>query len=66
MGAYLADVGSKTRDMLPLHQVSQVVIRDDHDVTLTVRPLAADDPGLALVTLAVGPNTGLSTEPRHH
>jgi predicted regulator of Ras-like GTPase activity (Roadblock/LC7/MglB family) len=66
MGAYLADVGIKTRDMLPLHQVSQVVIRDDHDVTLTVRPLAADDPGLALVTLAVGPNTGLSTEPRHH
>jgi predicted regulator of Ras-like GTPase activity (Roadblock/LC7/MglB family) len=65
MGAYLADVGIKTRDMLPLHQVSQVVIRDDHDVTLTVRPLAADDPGLALVTLAVGPNTGPSTESRH-
>ncbi|MET0386330.1 MAG: hypothetical protein ABW321_10250, partial [Polyangiales bacterium] len=49
-GAYLADVGTRTRDVLPLHEVRQVVVRDDHDTTLTVRPLATEDPGLALVT----------------
>jgi hypothetical protein len=52
-GAYLADVGTKTRDVLPLHEVRQVVVRDDRDMTLTVRPLATEDPGLALVTLAI-------------
>jgi predicted regulator of Ras-like GTPase activity (Roadblock/LC7/MglB family) len=55
LGAYLADVGTKTRDVLPLHEVRQVVVRDDRDMTLTVRPLAASEPGLALVTLAVEP-----------
>ena len=57
LGAYLADVGTKTRDVLPLHEVRQVVVRDDRDMTLTVRPLAAAEPGLALVTLAVAPQT---------
>lgn len=55
LGAYLADVGTKTRDVLPLHEVRQVVVRDDRDMTLTVRPLVSDDPGLALVTLSVDP-----------
>jgi predicted regulator of Ras-like GTPase activity (Roadblock/LC7/MglB family) len=55
LGAYLADFGSKTRGILPLRNLRQVVVRDVHDVTLTVRPLATDDPGLALVTLAVEP-----------
>lgn len=52
-GAYLADFGTKTRDLLPLCALRQVVVRDDRDTTLTVQPLAADDAGLALVTLAV-------------
>jgi predicted regulator of Ras-like GTPase activity (Roadblock/LC7/MglB family) len=56
LGAYLADVGTKTRDVLPLHEVRQVVVRDDRDMTLTVRPLAAAEPGLALVTLAIEPH----------
>jgi predicted regulator of Ras-like GTPase activity (Roadblock/LC7/MglB family) len=55
LGAYLADVGSKTRDTLPLRTLRQVVVYDVHDVTLTVRRLASDDRGLALVTLAVEP-----------
>lgn len=55
LGAYLADVGSKTRDILPLRKLRQVVVSDDQDLTLTVRPLPTDDPGLALVTLAVQP-----------
>lgn len=55
LGAYLADVGSKTRDILPLRKLRQVIVCDDHDVILTVRPLATDDPGLALVTLTVEP-----------
>jgi predicted regulator of Ras-like GTPase activity (Roadblock/LC7/MglB family) len=66
LGAYLADVGSKTRDVLPLREVRQVVVRDDHDMTLTVRPLAAEDPGLALVTLAVGPYNALQFEDRQN
>lgn len=62
LGAYLADVGSKTRDVLPLHEVRQVVVRDDRDMTLTVRPLAATEPGLALVTLSIEPHPAVS----HH
>jgi predicted regulator of Ras-like GTPase activity (Roadblock/LC7/MglB family) len=66
LGAYLADVGSKTRGVLPLRDVRQVVIRDEHDMTLTVRPLVAEDPGLALVTLAVGANNALQFEDRQN
>jgi hypothetical protein len=61
-GAYLTEVGAKTRSMLPLHEVSQVTVRDDHDVILTVRPIEAADHSLALVTLAVGANS----EPKRH
>lgn len=57
LGAYLADVGNRTQDILPLRKLQQVIVRDDQDVTLTVRPLATDDPGLALVTLAVEPTS---------
>lgn len=53
LGAYIADIGSKTRDLLPLRKLQQVVVRDEHDMTLTVQPLVSDDPGLALVTLAM-------------
>jgi DNA repair exonuclease SbcCD ATPase subunit len=56
LGAYIADIGSKTRDLLPLRALREVVLRDEQDTTLTVQPLAADDPGLALVTLAVATN----------
>ncbi|HEX4353687.1 MAG TPA: hypothetical protein VHZ95_12245 [Polyangiales bacterium] len=63
-GAYLADVGTRTRDMLPLQELRQVVVRDDHDMTLTVRPLATEDPGLALVTLAIDVNTASPVEGR--
>jgi predicted regulator of Ras-like GTPase activity (Roadblock/LC7/MglB family) len=65
LGAYLADVGSRTRDILPLRKLRHVVVCDDHDVTLTVRPLAMDDPGLALVTLAVEP-TSSANDNRHN
>jgi len=58
-GAYLADVGAKTRDVLPLHEVRQVTVRDDHDVTLTVRPIEAADHSFALVTLGVEPEQGM-------
>jgi hypothetical protein len=57
LGAYLAEFGSRTQDILPLRNLRQVIVRDDQDVTLTVRPLAMDDPGLALVTLAVEPTS---------
>lgn len=63
-GAYLADVGTRTRDVLPLHEVRQVVVRDDHDMTLTVRPLATEDPGLALVTLAIDTNRAVPMQGR--
>src|SRR5262249_54975894 len=53
-GAYLAEVGAKTREVLPLNELRQVMVRDDHDVTLTVRPLESAENNLALVTLAVG------------
>jgi predicted regulator of Ras-like GTPase activity (Roadblock/LC7/MglB family) len=53
-GAFLAGVGERSRSELPLHELRQVVIQDDHDATLTVRPLASADDHLALVTLALG------------
>jgi hypothetical protein len=53
-GAYLAGVGAKTRSVLPLHELRQLVIQDDHDTTLTVRPIASADDHLSLVTLAPG------------
>ncbi|HEX6240622.1 MAG TPA: hypothetical protein VFZ61_07010 [Polyangiales bacterium] len=61
-GAFLAGVGEKSRSELPLHELRQVVIQDDHDATLTVRPLASADDHLALVTLALG--RSYATNPR--
>jgi predicted regulator of Ras-like GTPase activity (Roadblock/LC7/MglB family) len=53
-GAYIADVGERTRDALPLQTLRRVIIQDDHDTTLTVQPLNTDVDRLALVTLANG------------
>lgn len=53
-GAFLAEVGAKTRDALPLHTLRQVIVQDDRDTTLTVRPIASTEDNLALVTLAKG------------
>jgi predicted regulator of Ras-like GTPase activity (Roadblock/LC7/MglB family) len=57
-GAFLAGVGAKTRDALPLSELRQVIVQDDHDMTLTVRPIASADDNLALVTLAAGRRNG--------
>jgi len=51
-GVYLAEVGTRMRSALPLHQVRSVVVRDDRETTLTVRPLEHGDHRFALVTLA--------------
>jgi predicted regulator of Ras-like GTPase activity (Roadblock/LC7/MglB family) len=53
-GAYLAGMGARTLEALPLHELRQVIVEDDHDAVLTVRPLASADANLALVTLAPG------------
>jgi predicted regulator of Ras-like GTPase activity (Roadblock/LC7/MglB family) len=53
-GAFLAGVGAKTRDALPLRELRQLTIQDDCDTTLTVRPIASAEDHLALVTLAAG------------
>lgn len=53
-GAFLAGVGAKTRDALPLRELRQLTIQDDYDTTLTVRPIASAEDNLALVTLAAG------------
>ncbi len=52
-GAFLAGVGAKTGDALPLHELRQVIVQDEHDMTLTVRPIATADDHFALVTLAM-------------
>ena len=57
-GAFLADVGAKTRDALPLHDLRQVIVQDDHDSILTVRPITSAEDNLALVTLAPGRHDG--------
>jgi predicted regulator of Ras-like GTPase activity (Roadblock/LC7/MglB family) len=53
-GAVLAGLGTKTREALPLNQLRQVVVTDDQDMTLTVRPISAAEDNFALVTLATG------------
>ena len=53
-GAVLAGLGTKTSEALPLHELRQVIVQDDHDMTLTVRPIATSDEHYALVTLAAG------------
>jgi predicted regulator of Ras-like GTPase activity (Roadblock/LC7/MglB family) len=53
-GAVLAGLGTKTREALPLHQLRQVIVQDDHNMTLTVRPIATAEDHFALVTLAAG------------
>jgi predicted regulator of Ras-like GTPase activity (Roadblock/LC7/MglB family) len=53
-GAVLAGVGAKTREGLPLQHVRQVQVKDDHDMTLTVRKIASVDEEFALVTLTAG------------
>lgn len=59
-GAFLAGIGAKTRDALPLHELRQVIVQDDHDTTLTVRPIVSADDNLALVTLSPGRQNGSS------
>jgi predicted regulator of Ras-like GTPase activity (Roadblock/LC7/MglB family) len=51
-GVYLAEVGTRMRSALPLHEVRHVIVRDDRDTTLTVRPIEHGDHRFALVTLA--------------
>lgn len=53
-GAFLAGIGTKTRSELPLHELRQVIVQDDRDAALTIRPLAAVEDRLALVTLDLG------------
>jgi hypothetical protein len=60
LGASLADGGRQSRGIVPVRKLRQVVVLDVHDLTLTVRPLAMDDPGLALVTLAAEPTSSAS------
>jgi hypothetical protein len=59
-GAFLAGVGAKTRDALPLRELRQLTIQDDYDTTLTVRPIDSAEDHLALVTLASGPQHAAS------
>jgi predicted regulator of Ras-like GTPase activity (Roadblock/LC7/MglB family) len=56
-GAVLAGLGTKTREALPLNQLRQVIVQDDHDMTLTVRPIVSAEDHFALVTLAAGQPT---------
>jgi predicted regulator of Ras-like GTPase activity (Roadblock/LC7/MglB family) len=61
-GAFLAGIGAKTRDALPLRELRQVVIQDEHDMTLTVRPIISAEDELSLVTLAGGQRDAASAD----
>ena len=51
VGSYLVDISVKLQDMLPMCAISQVIVRDDQDLTVSARPLPLDQPGLSLVTM---------------
>jgi predicted regulator of Ras-like GTPase activity (Roadblock/LC7/MglB family) len=52
-GAFLAGVGAKTSDNLPLTELRQLIVQDENDSTLTVRPIVASNDNFALVTLSM-------------
>ncbi len=54
MGRHLANEGQRLRDLLPIAEVQEVFVRDDHDVTVTIRPLQEQGHDLALITLGIG------------
>lgn len=51
---YLADIGRKARDFLPLGQLRRVIVEDENDTTITTCPQTGES-AMALVTLTVGP-----------
>lgn len=51
---YLADIGRKARDILPLGQLRRVIVEDENDTTITTCPQSGES-AIALVTLTVGP-----------
>jgi hypothetical protein len=59
IGALFARSGSEARKVLPLDHLQRVIVEDERNISVTVRPLRASDAGsadseLTLVTLAVG------------
>lgn len=54
LSGYLADIGRKARDFLPLGQLRRVIVEDENDTTITTCPQGGDR-AMALVTLTVGP-----------
>jgi hypothetical protein len=57
VGALFGRAGLQAQRVLPLRKVQRVTVEDDHNVTLTLRPLQTDgsvEGDLALITLAVG------------
>ena len=59
IGALFARSGNEARKMLPLDHLQRVIVEDERNISVTVRPLrsadaGADDSELTLVTLAVG------------
>jgi hypothetical protein len=59
IGALFARSGSEARKVLPLDQLQRVIVEDERNISVTVRPLRSTDAGtsdseLTLVTLAVG------------
>ncbi len=59
IGALFARAGSEARKVLPLDHLQRVIVEDERNISVTVRPLRSTDAGaedseLTLVTLAVG------------
>ena len=59
IGALFARTGSEARKVLPLDHLQRVIVEDERNISVTVRPLRSTDAGasdseLTLVTLTVG------------
>jgi predicted regulator of Ras-like GTPase activity (Roadblock/LC7/MglB family) len=61
-GAFLLGVGKRARAALPLRELRKLTLQDEIDGVLTVRPIAAPDDELALVTLAARDVAGAQTD----
>jgi predicted regulator of Ras-like GTPase activity (Roadblock/LC7/MglB family) len=51
-GVVIARAGAQARQLLPVGKLRRIVVEDEDDVALTVRPLDLEDGTLCLVTLA--------------
>ena len=61
-GVVIAHAGAQAGQLLPVGRLRRVSMQDEHDLTITVSPLAAADGELSLVTLTLEESTAAAEQ----